>query len=245
LEESYYPKSFNVEKKHWWFRARRRLAVWGFPYEICSSPHSKKRVIDLGCGTGSLMDDLTRFGTVFGMDFSAVPLSFCRKRNIKHLIQADCTAIPLKDNSFDIVFGMDLIEHLENDQAALEEMMRICAPGGYVVLSVPAFMWLWSTRDERLHHKRRYTLNQINQLINRTGLVPVKSSYIFLFFFPAMAILIFFNRLLKRKTNIKEDVPTPPPWLNGLYQIFMKIEFTLMQWINYPFGVSIFAVAQK
>jgi hypothetical protein len=127
----------------------------------------------------------------------------------------------------------------------MQSLFRICADNAIVVITVPATPWLWTTRDERLLHKRRYTRAGLIAVARTAGFDVMKCSYYCVFFFPIVAAVVLFSRVLGRKPDVKEDVPSVNPVLNRIFRELLLAEQWLMQWMNYPFGVSLFCVLRK
>lgn len=141
------------------------------------------RILDMGCGTGGMLDDLRDVGPEFGLDVSVTAIQFCRTRGHNRLVLGIGEALPYKPASFDAIVSLDVFEHIENDLLALKSVQRICAPGAIVIVTVPAMQFLWSTRDERLLHRRRYTRSGLIDTARSAGFKVLKCSYYCVFFF--------------------------------------------------------------
>ena len=140
---------------------------------------------------------------------------------------------------------MDVLEHIENDIRTTQNLFCICREGALVVITVPATPWLWTTRDDRLLHKRRYTRSQLMAVARGAGFEVVKCSYYCVFFFPVVAAVVLLHRLLGRKPDVKDDVPSVNPVLNVIFRWLLLTEQWLLRWIDFPFGVSLFCVLRK
>ena len=242
METSFYDQLYRKEKNHWWFSCRRRLAVAMLRRFGAKTPG---RILDMGCGTGATLDELRPLGTVFGLDISATALHYCMSRNHTRLTLGVGESLPYRESTFDGVVSLDVIEHIEQDAVALQNLYRICAPHGLIVITVPATPWLWTTRDDRLLHKRRYTSTELISKARAAGFEVVKCSYYCVFFFPIVAAVVLFNRMFGRKADVKDDVPSVNPVLNVLFCIVLSLEQRLMCRLDYPFGVSLFCVLRK
>lgn len=236
---------YEQEKSYWWFVGRRRLVRDFFRRCRASQLTGPARILDIGCGTGAMLEEFAPFGTVVGTDLSPVALQFCRQRGLERVMFADGTRLPFAAGSFDAISAMDVIEHIEDDQAVLRECHRVCAAGGVVLITVPALQWLWTSRDERLAHKRRYHRAGLIEVARRAGFDVVKCSYYTFCMFPAFATLVGIDRMRGRQPDIKQDVPNLPRWLNQMILWVLLAEQFLMRWLNYPFGVSLFCVLRK
>jgi SAM-dependent methyltransferase len=158
MQQHTYSIMYRIEESHWWFTGRKRI-IAGFVERICngSTEHSP-HILDVGCGTGANLEMLAQFGQAAGVDVSPDALAFCRERGLQDVRQGEAEHLPYADASFDLVTGLDVVEHLDDDIAGLKEMRRVLRPGGRALLFVPAFMFLWGVQDDVSHHRRRYTL---------------------------------------------------------------------------------------
>jgi SAM-dependent methyltransferase len=164
-------------------------------------------------------------------------------------------ALPFDDNAFDLVALLDTIEHCDDDMAVLRESHRVCAPGGHVMVTVPAFMSLWSHNDVLNDHKRRYTTKELRQKLEQAGYRVARMTYNNFFLFPLAASLL----LLRRESHQELDLGSPhfdnesyqvemepaPPLLNTLLSGVTWTESQILRWLNLPVGTSIIGIAQK
>src|SRR5262249_49404868 len=150
----------DAQEKHWWFVVRRKLLSQILD-ELNYGPDTP--ILDIGTGTGNSLRLLKerQYRNVVGVDFYHDPLHFCRMSGFKRLAEADVSHLPFADRSFPLVLATDVVEHIDDDQKALEEIYRVMAPGGSLIIIVPAFQSLWGLQDRVSHHKRRYLLPQI------------------------------------------------------------------------------------
>src|SRR6266849_571099 len=183
MEQHTYSIMYEVEGKHWWFAGRRRI-IAGFVERVCRDLGKQRpRILDVGCGTGANLQMLAQFGAAEGVDVSAEALDFCRARGLAEVKQGAAESLPFTDGSFDLVTGLDVVEHLDDDVAGLREMRRVLSVGGRVLLFVPAFMFLWGVQDDVSHHRRRYTLSELKGKLRDAGLVVERASYANITFF--------------------------------------------------------------
>src|SRR2546427_8825761 len=170
MQEHTYSIMYEVEGKHWWFVGRRKI-IAGFVENICRDIGKwRSRILDVGCGTGANLQMLANFGVSEGVDVSGEALEFCRARGLAKVKQGAAESLPYEDASFDLVTGLDVVEHLDDDVAGLKEMRRVLGPRGRVLLFVPAFMFLWGVQDDVSHHRRRYTLAELKEKLEAAGL---------------------------------------------------------------------------
>lgn len=233
------------EEVNWWFIGRRRLIRDFLLRDPAWRASESPRILELGCGTGGMVEVLQPHGMVVGADLSPVALALCHGRGLKRVFFGDGRQLPFRDASFTAISSMDVIEHIDEDLAVLRECYRACAPGGVMLITVPALRWLWTSRDVRLEHKRRYHRGELLALAQEAGFVVEKCSYYTLCMFPAFAVVVLYHRLRGRFPNVTQDVPAPPRLLNWLFLRLLLVEQWLMRWVNYPVGVSLFCVLRK
>src|SRR5260370_31215797 len=179
---------YEVEGKHWWLTGRRHI-IAGFVERACRDlGRVRPRMLDVGCGTGANLQMLSRFGVAEGVDVSVAALDFCRARGLAKVKQGAAESLPYEDAAFDLVTGLDVVEHLDDDIAGLKEMRRVLRPGGRAVLFVPAFMFLWGVQDDISHHRRRYTLPDLKSKLREAGLTVERATYANLTFFAPILI---------------------------------------------------------
>jgi SAM-dependent methyltransferase len=243
MEQHTYSIMYEVEGKHWWFAGRRRI-IAGFVEKVCrDSGKQRPRILDVGCGTGANLQMLAQFGAAEGVDLSTEALDFCRARGLAKVKQGTAENLPFADASFDLVTGLDVVEHLDDDIAGLSEMRRVLRADGRAVLFVPAFMFLWGVQDEVSNHRRRYTLPELKQKLRDAGLTIERASYANITFF----VPILIGRGLMRLTGLRpaSENNITIGALNGLLGRILGAESWWLRRMNFPFGVSIICVARK
>jgi SAM-dependent methyltransferase len=243
MQQHTYSIMYEVEGKHWWFAGRRRI-IAEFVEGVCRDIGKlRPRILDVGCGTGANLQMLSQFGAAEGVDVSSEALDFCRARGLAEVKQGAAESLPFADASFDLVTGLDVVEHLDDDIAGLSEMRRVLRPDGRAVLFVPAFMFLWGVQDDISHHRRRYTLTELTQRLGDAGLTVERASYANITFFAP----ILFGRLLMRLTGLRpaSENNITIGALNGLLGRILGAESWWLRRMNFPFGVSIICVAKK
>src|SRR6266436_1138862 len=243
MEEHTYSIMYEVEEKHWWFAGRRRI-IAGFVENVCRNLGKQRpKILDVGCGTGANLQMLAHFGAAEGVDVSAAALDFCRARGLVQVKQGAAERLPFADASFDLVTGLDVVEHLDDDIAGLREMCRVLSPDGRAVLFVPAFMFLWGVQDDISHHRRRYTLPELKERLREAGLTIERASYANVTFF----VPILIGRVLMRLTGLRpaSENNITIGGLNGLLGRILGAESWWLRRMRFPFGVSIICVARK
>ena len=232
-----------VEDRHWWYVGRRRI-IASWVERICREIGKQRpRILDVGCGTGANLQMLAAFGVAEGVDVSAEALDFCRARGLGAVRQGAAESLPYEDAQFDLVTGLDVVEHLDDDVAGLSEMFRVLRPGGRALLFVPAFMFLWGVQDDVSHHRRRYTLAELKEKLGAAGLTVERASYANITFFAP----ILFGRVLMRLTGFRpaSENNINISALNGLLGRVLGAESWWLRRMSFPFGVSAICVARR
>lgn len=237
-----YERMYRYEDHYWWFVSRREL-VDALVRRLPLSPEAI--IVDVGCGTGATAAQLRKYGMVIGVDISPLALSWSRQRGLNNLLLAAAERLPIARESADVVVATDILEHLDDDVAVLKEFYRALKPGGYVVVTVPAYSILWSEHDLALMHRRRYVARTLAQRSRSVGFEIVRLTYALFFLFP----LALAMRLLKRRPppgkEPEAQLPPLPEWLNRFLIRFQRIETSLLTHLRFPWGVSVVAVLRK
>lgn len=236
-----YEIEYKIQNYHWWFLGRKKLLGSILHY---INLLAEKNILEIGCGTGPNISVLnfTKF-KVIGLDLSKYALSIVKKRFDIPLINGDLNNLPFKSNSVDIIIAMDVIEHLDNDINGIKEIYRTLKNGGVIIISVPAFKFLWGLQDIVTGHKRRYSLKDIKLKLKNNNFFIIKSHYFnFFLFYP-----IFFIRrlILILNLKIKSENEVNFPLLNFFLKKILLVEIFLSKFIKFPFGVSILCLAKK
>ncbi|HBG47791.1 MAG TPA: methyltransferase type 11 [Deltaproteobacteria bacterium] len=242
MEEQEYEKMYEMEDSYWWFRGKHEILLGLFKRLPASQG---KKILDVGCGTGGLLSKLGRYGSPYGIDFSTTALSYCRKRGLPNLARGTAESLPFQDETFDVVTAIDVFYHrnVRDDQTVLRELARTLKKGGRVILSEPAWMFLYGPHDKSMHGKKRYNAADMRELMASCGLVIEKLSYFNFFLFPLILIL----RLLKKRSRVESesDVRKINPLLNRILFLFPRFEAGLLGLISFPVGGSVTCMARK
>ena len=231
---------------HWWFRGRRRVIA---ALLRRFAPGDGLAIADVGCGTGTEIGMLQEFGRVVGVDSSGMALELAHRRGHAELIVAAMPRLCFPDGAFDVVCALDVIEHIEDDRAAVREMWRICRPGGLLVVTVPAYPWLWSEHDDANQHWRRYTRAELGARLSASGCEILKLSYMSVAATPAVMAVRLAKNLTRRPRNgastPRLDLFTVPRSLNSLLVASFSAEALWLRHSRFPFGTSLACVARK
>jgi len=243
MEQHAYEVMYRVEENHWWYVGRRNLIL----DQIAQFYEGTQglRLLDIGCGTGIFIQFLKRYGHVVGLDFSTDALDFCRQRGCSELVRGDGSILPFGANTFDLLTANDLVEHLDDDLAALREFLRVLKPGGRVFLFVPAFQFLWSLQDEVAHHRRRYTSAEMRLVLKKAGFQVVKVTYANALLFPLIYVGRQMLKIMRRFRDYTTENDLHPGWANRPLTAMLNLEVPMLRKMRFPFGVSIIAVAEK
>jgi len=207
MDTNFEDKYLEIQKNWWWFSGRRDLILQ------LISDISYEKVLEIGCGSGELSKYQKNYT---GIDISPKSSKF---------IVGDAQKLPIKDNSFDLILLLDLLEHTD-DKVVIEEVYRVLKPNGYVIITVPAFMFLWSQHDIDNHHVKRY----------RRGELPL-SKFELLKFTYWNTILFPMMVLAKRK---KKQLTVLPKTINYILESVLKIEnYLISKNIILPIGVTL------
>jgi SAM-dependent methyltransferase len=234
-----------VEESHWWYVGRRRL-VFDWLSRVLPE-YARARVLDIGCGTGFNLQELRALGVTgaVGLDLADKALAFCRGRGLRTLVRGDAARPPFREASFDVVLALDLIEHVEDDRAALDGLRRILRPGGRLILFTPAFSFLWSAQDRVSHHYRRYTAADLGGKLSASGYAIEKLSYANTILFPIVWAGRVMLRVSGRGDTITDENRLHPSWSNGALARLFSMERPMLRRWNLPFGVSLIAIAAR
>ena len=236
-----YDIEWNLERSHWWFTGRRRLLK-----ALLSSLKIRRdsMVIDVGCGVGSNLTLLKSMGfKVIGIDSEIYSLSFAKNLFEVFLINGDLVRLPIKSSSIDLVIATDILEHLNDDKMGIKEIHRALAREGMVVLTVPAFEFLWGTQDVVGMHKRRYSKKEFLRKLEHEGFTILKSSYFNFILFTPILFARRMIRLLGLKIASENEINFP--LINFFLKAIFSLESYILRYFPFPLGVSIFCIAQK
>ena len=243
-----------AEDRHWWFAGRTRAILKYLDAELGQAqPGDNRQVLDVGSGAGNMAHHLAPYGKVIGLDYNERPLAIAGARALD-TTQGLGDKLPFADASFDLVALLDTVEHIENELGVFSECCRVLKAGGKLVVTVPAFMWLWSYNDVINDHKRRYTIPELRQKLELCGLRVKRASYSNFFVFPLIAGM----RLLRPADpdldsphlTADEEVyqvemePTPEP-VNTILHGISWLEAELLARTELPIGTSILCIAEK
>lgn len=241
---------YEKEATYWWNVSKREMVSSLLDRIGPAEGRTPGFAIDVGCGGGYTAKILESHRRTVAVDLSQGALQLSRRRGVSRLCQVDIKdfSLPFKSNSFDLLLALDVIEHVEDDVHALGECRRILKDDGLIIVTVPAFMWLWSPWDEALGHRRRYTTSTLSETVRKAGLSVNKMTYMFLFVLPFAALIRGTKKLLQRdaRTYSTDFIPIPKA-LNSLLVGIGRLERWMVTRLNLnlPFGLSVLSVMTK
>jgi len=243
----YYSSLYLLEKNNFWFNHRSKLifkTINNFLPKI-------KNALEIGCGTGLVLSELgQKFShlSLTGSDLFVEGLHLAKKRvPTATLYQIDACHMPF-DREFDLILALDTIEHIEADSKALDEISRSLNPGGVLIVTVPQYRWLWSYQDEKAHHRRRYSKQELISKIEHSGLNIVRVTSFLTLLFPLMVLSRIYIGLITRQQRQYDSLRELkiPPIINRIMRaICMAEEYIFTIGINFPIGGSLLCIAEK
>jgi len=246
MEREEYKKHYELEESHWWFGGRRRIIHRIL--RLLPSDSGRPTHLDVGCGTGF---DLLLFGErfdSFGCDLAKDALFFCKKRNLKKIVQADAAGLPFKNETFDFISLLDVLYHknIDSDGTVLREVRRILKPNGHILITDSAFNFLYSKHDIAFHARERYTKKTLGDRLKKNGFVVKKLSYYNFFLFGFVVLVRMWRKIHPIMSGVpKSDLEAMNKTFNRILFNTLKTEASLVRIINLPFGSSILCLAQK
>jgi SAM-dependent methyltransferase len=244
MEPVEYDRMASVEERHWWWRGRRDILARVVGEFAPPESAGDRRIVEVGCGSGGSLEMLSRFGSVLGAEHDGSALEHLRAKHggarpaIQHTIPD-----PLP-NRYHVLAMFDVLEHLDDDREAMDWAARHVLPGGIVVITVPAFQFLWTEQDEALHHKRRYTPAQLRHVVPPSLEVVHTTAFNSLLFPPIFAARQAMA-LRRRGDQPRSHVGLPPEPLNWLLYRVFRAERHWVTRFSLPIGVSLLLVARR
>lgn len=243
MNREYVQQYVALEKKHWWFIARKKIICRFIDQNV---PGSNLRILNIGAAGGASSEWLSKYGAVLSVENDPWFLEHLRQNNID-VIEASIDALPFADEYFDMVCAFDVLEHVGNDRQALLEMQRVCKTEGHLVLTVPALPSLWSKHDVVNEHKRRYTRLALKSLIRPTDPLRLKilSYFNFILLPPIYLARKVSNLFFSKKAESDFQTFKVNKLVNPVFERIFSFETFLSKWFRFPGGVSLIAVIEK
>jgi len=239
MERNVYIRQYNQNKNHWWFEGRKLvLSKILKKYSI-----NKKIILDYGCGVGINLNMLSKFGKVFYYDTSRLAINYVKKNYSNKNFFININKLYKYKKKFDLIVATDVIEHIKNDKREIIKISNLLKKNGYVLITVPAFQCLYSSKDKSLKHYRRYNKETLRNLLNK-HFYEIKFTYFNFILFLPIAILILFFKITKIK--FINSVERKPNFLiNKLAFFLFAFESFFINKMKYPFGISLLFFGKK
>ena len=235
------------ESLSFWHKARLNLILYLLK-NVLNNYDKNRKILDIGCGTGTELKILSRFGQITALDINKEALELAKKNNCQ-IILADIEKYDLDNNYYDAVCCFDILEHLENDQQAIKNIFNSLKKGGYFLFTVPAYQFLFSSHDIVLGHQRRYSKKEIALKLKKAGFKMVKLDYWNSLLFPAIFAIRITKKIfikISNKNIHKSDLKNYNKYIEQILFYILNLENKLMPYnIKLPFGLTIYGIAKK
>jgi 2-polyprenyl-3-methyl-5-hydroxy-6-metoxy-1,4-benzoquinol methylase len=249
MQTEWYDVHAELEENHWWFTARRSIVRTLLQRELERDPRLERplRILDIGCGAGGTVRDLAEFGAVQGIDPSPIAVAYAQsKSDLEVRIGGLPYDLPFDEREkFDVITLLEVLEHVDDDVAALVNIRKLLGDAGRLIVTVPAFQFLWSGHDVINEHKRRYSRAELESKLERAGFRITTLSYYNTILFLPVALV----RLARRAAHLdgdpaKNPVGRVPGPVNRFLHHLFAVERHALTRLSLPFGVSLIAVAR-
>lgn len=242
MEAAAYIRMTTTADRHWWFSARRRIIA-----AMLRRLHlpADSRILEIGCGTGTNLEMLRKFGQVEAIEGDDMARDVAR--NLRSVTVGEGwlpDGLPDFAEPFDLVALLDVLEHIEQDSASLDRVFGLLKPGGRLITTVPAFQFMWSVHDRFHHHFRRYRLGPLRRMMNQSGFVVDYATHYNTLLFPPITALRLMGRLFG-ETNPQAALKVPPAPINAVLREIFALERLIVPFLPMPLGVSLMMIARR
>ena len=240
MDEIVLSQMIRIEDRHWWYLARRQIVE----ATIARTGLHDAEILDMGCGGGGNSPMLARFGRVRGVEMDPEARAVAESRRTCPVVDGFLPdQVPFGQDRFDLVTLLDVLEHVLTDGASVRRLAERLNAGGRIVVTVPAYMFLWRKQDDLNRHQRRYTLRRLMAVFTENGMQVEHATYYNILLFPLIAAIILGNNLLGREQADDNQIPSAP--VNWLLWKILAVERFFVPRCRFPFGASILLVARK
>ena len=239
MERVVYQQMAELDQRHWWYRARREVLAQLIRRIV--DPPQDADILEIGCGTGHNLAMLGEFGRVDALELDDEARAHAQRRLGRSVMSAPLPQLAgVPEHHYDLIGAFDVIEHIDDDQAAIASIAARLKPSGKFVMTVPAHQWMWSAHDIVNHHRRRYSKRRLKLLIENSPLKLERIGYFNCLLFP-LAVAERLSSRLRKKDEADLKLPAAP--LNRVLELVFAAERHLVARVPLPPGLSLFAVA--
>lgn len=233
----------DVDEHHWWYRGRRRIVR----AELDRLPLPPgARILDAGCGSGRMLQELASYGEVAGIELDDDAAALAASRGLGEVEVGRIEELPWEEGTFDLITSLDVVEHTADDRRAFAELRRVSKPGGWLLLTVPAYQTLWSLHDVANHHYRRYNRASLSRSARDAGWLVERTTHFNSLPLPPAALIRLVQRRKRLEDGYKPNVELGPQWLNSVFDLPMRAE---ARWFRrgrgLPAGLSLLALLRN
>jgi 2-polyprenyl-3-methyl-5-hydroxy-6-metoxy-1,4-benzoquinol methylase len=238
MEDIIYDKQGELQDSHWWFKGRREI-VRGL---LKKAIKKKGLVLDIGSGSGGMVDALWHFGRVEAVEMNRKLHPALKEAGVESIYICDIT-IKTPPKKYDVVTMFDALEHISDDSTILRVISdNLMKKNGNLIITVPAYQWLWTVHDDLSHHKRRYTCGDLEAKLTKAGFMIERKTY----FMTILFLVAVLSRLVMKITRSKKtDLAMPSPFINRLMYGIFELESHIIPGLSLPFGLSVLVIARK
>jgi SAM-dependent methyltransferase len=238
MERAVFDRMAELDQVHWWYVARRRILADLIRRE--ANLPEDARILEIGCGTGHNFGMLGQFGRLEALEVDDEARALAASRLGREIGAAplpELTGVP--DGAYHLIALLDVLEHVDGRPESLKSIAAKLAPGGRILVTVPAYQWMWSAHDRAHHHKLRYSKKGLRRDAEAAGLKVTKIGYFNSLLFPLAAAVRIVGKALGKSSS---DDKLPPRPLNALFEKVFAFERHMIGRVPFPAGVSIFAL---
>jgi SAM-dependent methyltransferase len=243
MDQALMKATLDVDEHHWWYRGRRRIirsVLDQLPLPAGA------RVLDAGCGSGRTLEELIDYGSVSGVELNSDAAELARARGLGDILVGRLEELTWAQDTFDLITCLDVVEHTPDDRLTLAELRRVCKPGGFMLVTVPAYQALWSLHDEANHHYRRYSRRSLRTAAVGAGWVVTRMSAFNSVLLAPAAVVRVAQRRIGPHQSYTNDLDLGPAWLNDVLELPLRLEASwLARGRTLPVGLSLMAVLRK
>jgi len=244
MDRSAYDVYFDLDQRHFWRVGKRRLVLSSIERQI--EPAHPLQIMDIGGCCSVITKSLEAFGDVSCVEPDESMVALASELQGVNVVNGTLPDGLPAGGPFDLVTLLDVLEHVEEDGPSLASIYQILKPGGWILCTVPAYMWLWSDHDRSVHHKRRYTRPRLRKLMEDAGFQICRITHYTSLLLPLVAAERSIRRLKpKPGGEVSYSVRVPPRWMNAILGGVMGVERGFLRFVNMPFGSSIFALGRR